>query len=287
MSANWVGLVGMVPRLRGAVAKVPAATMPLLEAGARAAVMAFGRHQIEDDSDSDSIVGMINLGALAVSSRCQPATYLVRPAASRLILETDLHSIPDAPPRLLRAPGIVETRRPETGERLWGDYVSLGWYVLDGAICLLGLEYPDGFVFGRWVPDWSGADLEPQLHHSGGTVGPADEIDEFVREAARYLVTLGLLAEVEDGPLRIELDKRERATRHVYRDDDRVAPPRSTPAADATEGRVAEPVAVTGHIKRQRYGEGRAKMRYIYVAGYQARRWHGPRWTVERADDAG
>jgi len=44
-------------------------------------------------------------------------------------------------------------------------------------------------------------------------LAPTAEIDAFARDAARYLVTLGLLAEVEAGPLRIERDKRERATR--------------------------------------------------------------------------
>lgn len=266
----------MVQRIRPHLAKVPPA-MPLREASALIATLAFGPYILDDPT-----LGAINLGALAIRSRCQPATYLVRPAASRLILETDLHSIPDAPPRLLRTPGIVETRRPETGERLWGDFASLGWYELDGAICLLALSYPDGVAFARWVPVWTGAELEPQLRHTGGSLAPIAEIDAFARDAARYLVTLGLLAEVEAGPLRIELDKRERTTRHVYRDEQHAPAPRAV-APDTTAGRVAEAVAVTGHMKRQRYGEGRVKTKWIYVASHEARRWFGPRWTVEPA----
>lgn len=54
---------------------------------------------------------------------------------------------------------------------------------------------------------------EPLRPSPGGALAPTAEIDAFARDAARYLVTLGLLAEVEAGPLRIERDKRERATR--------------------------------------------------------------------------
>jgi len=48
---------------------------------------------------------------------------------------------------------------------------------------------------------------------------------------------------------------------------------------------VADEVEVSGHLKRQRYGEGRAKTRWIRVESYEARRWYGPRWEVSKTDE--
>jgi hypothetical protein len=52
------------------------------------------------------------------------------------------------------------------------------------------------------------------------------------------------------------------------------------------EGRVADAVVVSGHLKRQRFGESRALVKWIYVAGYSARRWFAPRWDVSKRDQA-
>ena len=74
----------------------------------------------------------------------------------------------------------------------------------------------------HWTPAWTGQDLEPQL--------PGSELDSplidsigvhhaFAVAAARYQVVLGLLAVAEGSPLRIELDRQERRTRHIYLSD--------------------------------------------------------------------
>jgi len=65
----------------------------------------------------------------------------------------------------------------------------------------------------RWTPQWTGEDLEAQLPGrdvASPLINDVEKHNEFAREAARYLVVLGLLAECEPSPLRIELDKRER-----------------------------------------------------------------------------
>jgi hypothetical protein len=238
----------------------------------------------DDPPDPQLVQSRINLSALAIVSHARPATWLCRPSASAVVHGTDLHSIPDAPPALLRAPGIVETRRPETGEVLWGDYASLAWYEIDGAIYLLGLSYPDGYSVARWTPRWTGGELEaelPDLDHSP-LIDDVDQHREFAQQAARYLLVLGLLAEVENTPLRIEVDKATR-WKHVYLGD-HVPQRRAVDTADTIEGRVAEAVEVGGHIKRQRYGEGNALVKMIYIQEYSARRWFAPRWDVSKRD---
>lgn len=249
------------------------------------------RRAKEDDPRqlTEGVLSRANLSALAILSRCAPDTWLCRPSASAIVHDTDLHSIPTEPPQLLRAPGIVEVRRPETGERLWGNYASLGWYEFEGATYLLGFTYPTGYAVARWTPAWTGQDIEPQLPALDLTLGADErgEHHEFAVAAARYLLVLGLLAEAENGPLRIELDRKERKTRHVYLGD-RPARPRdaasSAPAAELHR-RSAEQRPVSGHLKRQRYGEGRALVKWIYVEQYEARRWFASRWVVSGATE--
>jgi hypothetical protein len=89
---------------------------------------------------------------------------------------------------------------------------------------------------------------------------------DFAVEAARFLVVLGLLAEVGVGPLRIELDRRERKTRHVNVHD-RLARPRDTvrspPPAAEINRRVAEDRWGKRHLKRQRFGEALREVKWI------------------------
>lgn len=254
--------------------------MPLREASALVTTPNFGGHVLDDVT-----LGAINLRALAIRSRSQPATYLTRPCG----VGANPRNRPTRDPGCAAADAARARHRRDATARdrraPVGPLCVAGLVRLDGGICLLGLRYPDGISLAHWVPDWSGAELEPQLHHTGGSLAPIAEIDAFARDAARFLLTLGLLAEVEAGPLRIEIDKRERATRHIYRDE-QYAPAACEVAPNATEGRVAVAVAVLGHMKCQRYGEGRAKTRWIYVASYEARRWIGLRWAVEPAADA-
>jgi hypothetical protein len=277
---RWQGLGAIMPRLRRALDTLPAG-LALREQAAHVALTTFGAETVSETQ------GLVNAGALAVLTRCQPPTWLCRPSASAVVHGTDLHSIPTEPPTILRGPGLVEVRRPETGERLWGDVASLGWYAINETYFLMGLTYPDGFVLARWTPRWSGGELEAELPSADHSplIDDVDAHHEFARQAARYLIVLGLLAEAETSPLRIEIDRRDRRTKHIYFDD-AIRPPRAVdPVEDAVDGRIADAVIVSGHLKRQRHGEGRAQVKWIYVAGYSARRWFAPRWRVERREE--
>lgn len=277
---RWLGLSGIMPRFRRALGALPAG-LALREQAAYVALTTFGAETVSETQ------GLVNAGALAVLTRCQPPTWLCRPSASAVVHGTDLHSIPTEPPAIICGPGIVEVRRPETGERLWADVASLGWYAIGETYYLLGLTYPDGFVLARWTPRWTGGELEaelPEADHSP-LIDDVDAHHEFARQAARYLIVLGLLAEAETSPLRIEIDRRERGTRHVYLGEQTVQSREGAAGEDPIDGKVADAVIVSGHLKRQRHGEGRAQVKWIYVAGYSARRWFAPRWRVERREE--
>ena len=287
MSKLWRGLDGLIPLMRKYVAAAlppDGREMTRDELKFKAAVVAeaaFGPAAAMEH------VGSINMAVLALMTNAQPPTWLCRPSASRVIHRTDLHSIPTLPPRILRAPGVIEVRRPATGERLWGDFASLGWYAFGDQYWLLGLQYPDGYMVAHWRPQWTGEDLDDQLPAPDpSALVPTDRrnsYQEFALQAARYLVVLGLLAEADPSPLRIVLDKSDKSRKRcdVYLDEKRAQPrPRDPSRVPLLDGRHAVDVDVTGHLKRQRYGEGNVKVKWIYVHGFSARRWVSPRWSV-------
>jgi len=238
---------------------------------------------------------LVNIAALAIRGRTRLVAHQVRPAAARQVAETDLHSLPDAPPRLMRGPWMVEVRRPETGEHLWGDTVALAGYEAEpGTTFLVGLGAGGWCRAVHWRPRWTGENLEEGTQQvRSPMVDDMSAHETWAREAARFAVVLGLLLDAEGAPLRVE-EERQRDTarrskrggtsaqgvhvRHVYLDEERVArpPAPASSGGDGTAGRLVEQVLVRGHLKRQRHGPGNREVKWLYVAGYSARRWVAP-----------
>lgn len=254
-------------------------------------------------------LGSKMMAAVAIMGGERLVAHQVRPAAAKLVHETDLHCLPGDPPRLLRtewSSWIIEARRPETGERLFGDFVAMAGYRLDDGhmITLLRADSLASNFF--WRPAWGEADLTAgtpygELINAGVFGLESEKWHEWERDAVRFIVIFGLLLDAENAPLRIETEPRNPApqkarkrrgasdwtVKHVYLNE----PPRqrAAPAAPSAESAAAAPapdertdahlmaVPVRGHIKRQRHGPVREQVKWIYVAGYEARRWVAPR----------
>jgi len=295
----FLPITKLIAPLRKIVERLP--PMSIVPNAVTAAVVAahYGDEIIEDDP-----VFASKLGALAIKSRGQPATYMTRPSASRVVEETDLCSIPSEPPPILCSPGIIEARRPETGERLWDDVVSLAWYEVAGAersppqllpaIMLFGQCWPDRHFAARWQPVWTGEDLDEQMPPVDWGANLLDSVDAFehqryAKAAARFLVIFGLLEQIDDGPLRFEIDKKTKTRQVRLRDlsaRGHQAPP-LLPRAEVQNPvdpsvRVLGDTMVKGHLRRFRIGEGRAGIRWKYIHDYRSKRWFSPRYTVER-----
>lgn len=236
---------------------------------------------------------LVNIAALALHMAGRIELTDVRPGAARLVAETDLHALPDQPPRMLRAPAVLLEVRHADRERLTGDTVSLGAYQHEGGWYLIGLEYPDGIWGGMWRPEWSGGELTDGVRletHPLIEVQPGEHYERMAA-AARLLVVLGLLLDADGAPVR---EDRERSaptkirgepnpvggwtTRHLYLDDRRAGGGGSGSGEPADlSDRDAQGVPVRGHLKRQPHGPGGALRRWIWIEGYEARRWVGPR----------
>lgn len=295
MTRSWHGLVEILSHAstRRAVRIAMAQEgLPLHDRVAVVAPLLFGSSAELTPDDRAASAG---IATLAIQMRGLSETWLVRPGASRVIHGTDLHAIPGEPPRLLRGAGIVQAHRPETGDRLWGNIASLGWCHVVDHIYLFGLGYLDGpdqiaWAAAKWSPQWTGQDIDPQLPTldlSSPLIRDHDEHQEFASSAARYLIVLGLLAEAENSPLQIDLDKQTR-WRHVRLNPRKrrlpVDPATESIPALALDGRISEDRRVSGHLKRQRYGEGCSLIKWIYVERYTARRWFAKRWIVSQKE---
>lgn len=234
---------------------------------------------------------LVNLAALTDTMRDRPVVYTLRPSISDLVRDTDLHSLPSEPPPLLRRGWILECRY-DRGERLFGETWALAGYSLDGTTYLIGLE-GEGARVGRWHPHWDGGELEEGVPlETSPLVDDVQEHATWTRTAAWFAVVFAILLDSEASPLRTreEREKRPRGpgsdprapewiTRHITiggasgRSPDPSTP---TDAPSTSEGRVASTSMVRGHLKRQRHGPGNTLTKYVYVAGYSARRWVSP-----------
>lgn len=234
---------------------------------------------------------LVNFAALAISMRERLVVHRLARGATRAVAETDLHSLPGEPPKLLRGPWILESRNPE--EPLFGSTSALAGYPLEGSIFLLGLDYPDGAYVAKWAPHWQERDLSAGLvDEDSPLIADVDRHREWARQAARFAVVLSLLLEADGSPVAVSEERRHpvragrgsresewtirrvhlgRITRAVSR------PPKSQAVSAPTPERQAVSVPVRGHVKRQPYGPGHTLRRWIYVESYEARRWVSPK----------
>lgn len=164
----------------------------------------------------------IHLAALGLAmAPDRLVAHALRPEVVDTVARTRLRSLPDAPPRLVRRSALVEVADP-TRDRLFGDTVAIGCYAHEGRHVVLGLEYPRGFRVASWTPSWDGGDVA-----EGAAVDVASELTvlagndsdahrAWAREAARFLVVLGLLLDVEGAPVEVS-DASSRAGRRRSR----------------------------------------------------------------------
>ncbi|NTX07026.1 hypothetical protein [Myxococcus sp. CA040A] len=276
---SYLHLSALVAKARAAHARLGLApSMPLRDAAALAAVESWGLDVVESAHE------LVNMAALGVASPKPLPVHQVRPAAARHIAETDLHSVPDERPRLLRAPWLLEVRRPEAGEALFGDTFALGGYELDGVTFLVGLTLEGGSRVATWRPTWTGGELDEGTKQSHshlvepGNVGPWQD---WARAAARFSVVYALLVEAEGTPLRVESGRQRDnpaglAVSNVYLDGALGDAAGAVPAAAHATGLIPSETSVRGHLRRQRYGHELALVKWVYIAQHGAWRWVRP-----------
>lgn len=290
MAAGWRSVTSFVHEFRSSVAKAP---LGVDEPRAAAAMLATRIHGLPLVAAQPVLT---NLAALALSHRERLVVHELRGAVPRVAAETDLHTLPTEPPRLLQTPWILEVRAPGE-EVLFGRTASLAGYELDGVIYLIGLDHPDGVWVAPWRPAWTGGELEEgTVQDASPLVDNVEAHQEWAREAARFAVVLGLLLDATGSPLRMReegpsLPGRRHGkprpatpwvTRRVYLDGAggggwAGAEARVGGDGASVAGRVEARVEVRGHLKLQPYGPGGRERRLIYVASHEARRWVAPR----------
>jgi len=226
--------------------------------------------------------------------------------AAEQVRATELRSIPGEPPGLLRRPFIIESRRPEKFT-LFGRTAALAGYPMDDKLYLVGFDYPDGARVEPVRIDWREQDIEATTIESPLVQGDIAAHRAWAVQAAEWIVTLGALLEAEgtpllaedwlEGPDRQRQHRGQRGTsrgagnswliRRVSLTQEAVRRVQSRAEAATTELHAATPVRreglilretwVRGHLRRQPYGPGRELRKWVYIEGYEARRWMSAR----------
>lgn len=236
-----------------------------------------------------------NVAGLALASRERLEVHEIRPAVARLIAATDLHTEPSSAPLLLERPFIVESDYAKR-EFLFGETWSIGCYqLISGSWYLVGLV-GEGAYAVRWCPIWRGGDIALGLKTERSPLIKTEEhgdFEEWAREAARWVLIYSLLREADRSPIETVVHESRGKTRGKTRkpsDPESIVRVRvrvtdavcSVLASDAVREAVSDPskrdgvaalVRVCGHLKRQPYGEGGKLRKWVWVEGYQARRW--------------
>lgn len=236
---------------------------------------------------------LVNVAALALSLP-RLAVHQVAPGASHLVQSTTLGSLPTEPPGLMRNAWLIESRRPERGETLFGKTVSLGGYWLEGSIYLLGVLYPDGMAVASWKPGW-GTENQPDLPESdlSPLVADVEGHTAWAREAALYIVRLGLLLEARESPIEtIAPTPKKKSRQHkqkvgrdsgwavrrvrlLHTESHFISNPdgASQPTALPKEDRTLLPTIVNGHLRRVAVGVGKKERAWRWIASHEAHRW--------------
>lgn len=281
-------LSSLLQRLRRVPA--PPSALPFRERAAARALACFGGLVTD-------LPELVNVAGLSIAMEPRLVLHRISPGASALVHQTDLHSLPGEPPRLLRDGWLMEAR--VLHEPLFGRTVCLGGYPLGDAIFLVGLDYPDGAWVARWVPHWGEADLQAGLPEPDASplIDDHDAHHKWAREAARFALVMGLHLDAEGTPLEATEERAPQGAKHPASPPHTAAgewvvrrvhltrlfaPRRNEPAAATGDaitgtGRLMHLAGVRGHLKRQPYGPGAAMRRWIWVSSYEARRWVAPR----------
>lgn len=236
---------------------------------------------------------LVNIAALALAMDRLVVHRMIADAAEQ-VRSTELRAIPGEPPTLMRRPWIIESRRPER-HPLFGNTAALAGYELDGRLYLIGLDYPDGIRVEPVRIHWAEQDMTATTTESPLVEGDVQEHRRWAEQAAEWVVTFGALLDAEATPLTDEdwpTRGRQRRRGRTRGGDDgwsvrrvsltraasaRVSSRTDEGAPEEHDGRTLADTWVRGHLRRQPYGPGAELRKWIYVEGYEARRWTSSR----------
>ncbi len=268
-------------RLISSVKIVPESEDFRIRAGL-AAVESFGVER----TMSDPV--LVNVAALALVMGDRPTIHEFAQDAYELIDNTDLWSIPGAPPPLLESAFVLCGKN---GADIFLGTTELGFYPFPGGYGLLGSN-PGGMAFSVWRPKWDEHDIS--VDFGAILMGDHKFLVEWARQAVRFLMVYAALLEVEKTPLLTEsLARRTKnsARRREQKSDAkswitrtislttrdvRVAAKEESGSVDYVDGKILASVKVSGYIMHQAYGPQWSFRRWIYIKAYETRKWIAP-----------
>lgn len=172
-----------------------------LDAAVELSVRTFGRDA------TITATGLTDVAEYALAVRDRFVVHSVRAGAARLARETTLPIVPDRCPIALETPLLLEARHADRGECLVGDITGIAVHpqpdnIHGACLRVIVRAVPDKLLVFRWVPRWTGEDVEGTVDPAGlvGMMGFPTAQPTGVT-AARFLLVFALLLEASRSPL--------------------------------------------------------------------------------------
>ena len=226
---------------------------------------------------------LINVTALRLCLPKELTVYEITTGVSGQIDATDIHNFPSLCPDFLKKAFVLESKKPE--HPLFGNTSSLGGYWIDGNFYLVGIGCPDGATLH---PVWDGREI---TGNETNVLGDTAELNEWAKDAMRYVLILSLLMEAERTPVMCGSGKSHKSTikrgnkkqwivERVYLNKKYISQAqKSEDNIFSTDGKTQKTVPVRGFIRSQHYGANNTQIKFVYIESFEARRWiiPGPR----------
>lgn len=241
---------------------------------------------------TEIVLPMINVTTMALMMD-RMVVHDLSPGTIRVVREISIQDLPEEPPAFLRLPWLIETK---DNVPLFGETFCLGGYYINNKYFLIGFLANDGVRVEPWEPEW-GKDLKIPIEHSLLVDDKLEEgRQEWINEAARFSLGLGILLEAAKTPLTVKKagkahrktkggkkNKGEWATRRVILGRMATRYYGQSPAGVKLDkdGKVLSRTMVSGHLRYQPYGPNREKRKWIWIDTYESRRWTSAKTKIE------
>ncbi|GAB6392483.1 MAG: hypothetical protein MdMp014T_1856 [Treponematales bacterium] len=211
------------------------------------------------------------------------------------VKHTRIENVPNEIPKFMRQPFLIEARHDKT---LFGDIEGIGGFTINDEICLVigkqsercYIQHEKASFDGRKIEDINLL-YDKRVHYDWyGQFGQNFIQQKTGKDTFAFVTILSLLLEAEKTPLVIDTkrDKRNRKahnakknstesdwiTKRIYIDRDiKYKHASNGHAVLDKNGKVLKDVPVTGYVRMQHYGKDNSETKWIYIEGYDSKRW--------------
>jgi len=202
------------------------------------------------------------------------------------IKRTKIENIPNEIPIYMKQPFLFEAQNDKT---LFDDIQSIGGFIYKNEIFLIIGTKGDRFYCQREKSSFDGRNIDDInfIYNDGINYGKFLE-KKTRKDTFAFITTLSLMLEAEKTPLLIENKKNklskksnkknvletEWIVKRIYIDKN-IKYENKTKGVEVLDktGKQLKDVTINGYLRKQHYGNGNLKTKWIYINSFESKRW--------------